>query len=295
MEYYIQIVLLAIVQGAAELLPVSSSAHVILAQKLMGLDPSDPKQTFLLIMLHTGTMFAVIVYFWPRWKPLFATGAGAARDQQDAYSVQRHPLWHRYRFLWLAVAATVVTGVGVGLILLIEKLTHRELEELFKRLDLIGLALLAVGVFILIAGFLEGRIKERGLTFQTALLIGLVQAVCLPFRGFSRSGATISTALLCGVPRRLAEDFSFALAVLITPAAIGRYIYRLLKDKSFQSWDEVAALLAPGLVGMLLSFAAGYVALKLLSAALEHGRWKYFGFYCLAAAAVLFGFAWYGW
>jgi undecaprenyl-diphosphatase len=295
MQYYIQILLLAVVQGAAELLPVSSSAHVILAQKLVGLDPSDPKQTFLLIMLHTGTMFAVIVYFWPRWRPLFAIGASTAGAEDSPYPPLRHSLWHRYRFLWLAVAATAVTGVGVGLILLVEKLTHRELEELFKRLDLIGLALLAVGVFILIAGFLEGRIKEGSLTLQTALLIGLVQGVCLPFRGFSRSGATISTALLCGVPRRLAEDFSFALAVLITPAAIGRYVLRLLKDKSFQSWDEVATLLAPGFVGMLFSFAAGYVALKLLSTALEHGRWKYFGFYCLAAAAVLFGFAWYGW
>jgi undecaprenyl-diphosphatase len=293
MQYYIQILLLAVVQGAAELLPVSSSAHVILAQKLMGLNPSDPEQTFLLIMLHTGTMFAVITYFWPRWKPLWAIGVGTAGENPD--SPQPRSRWQRYRFLWLAVVATVVTGVGVGLILLVEKVTHRELEELFKRLDLIGLALLAVGVFILIAGFLEGRVKEGGLTLQTALLIGLVQGVCLPFRGFSRSGATISTALLCGVPRRLAEDFSFALAVLITPAAIGRYVLRLLKDKSFQSWDEVATLLAPGLVGMLFSFAAGYVALKLLSAALEQGRWKYFGFYCLAAAAVLFGFAWYGW
>jgi undecaprenyl-diphosphatase len=288
MQYYIQILLLAVVQGAAELLPVSSSAHVILAQKLLGLDPSDPKQTFLLIMLHTGTMFAVIVYFWPRWKPLLVRSKHTPGEPPSTF-------WQENRFLWLALFATLVTGLGVGVILVVEKVTHRELEELFKRLDLIGLALLTVGVFILIAGFLEGRIKERGLTQNTALLIGLVQGLCLPFRGFSRSGATISTALLCGVPRRLAEDFSFALAVLVTPAAIGRYVFRLLKDKSFQSWDEVATLLAPGIVGMLFSFAAGYVALKLLSAALEHGRWRYFGFYCLAASAVLFGFAWYGW
>ena len=64
----LKILILAIVQGAAELLPVSSSAHVIVAEKLMGLDPVSPEMTLLLVMLHTGTMFAVIVYFWKAWK-----------------------------------------------------------------------------------------------------------------------------------------------------------------------------------------------------------------------------------
>ena len=68
--HYVQIAVLALIQGAAELLPVSSSAHVILAQRVMGMDPSRPEQVFLLVMLHTGTMFAVLVYFWPRWRRL---------------------------------------------------------------------------------------------------------------------------------------------------------------------------------------------------------------------------------
>jgi undecaprenyl-diphosphatase len=67
-EYLLQILLLGLVQGAAELLPVSSSAHVIVVEKLLGLDPSSPEWTFLLVMLHTGTMFAVIVYFWNAWR-----------------------------------------------------------------------------------------------------------------------------------------------------------------------------------------------------------------------------------
>ena len=66
-----QILVLAIIQGAAELLPVSSSAHVIVAEKLMGLDPTAPEMTLLLVMLHTGTMFAVLVYFWKAWKQSF--------------------------------------------------------------------------------------------------------------------------------------------------------------------------------------------------------------------------------
>jgi undecaprenyl-diphosphatase len=286
MEDYLKVLVLALIQGAAELLPVSSSAHVILAQKLMGLDPSAPEQTFLLIMLHTGTMFAVIVYFWPRWKPLLRPPAGPDSG--------RPGVWLQYHFLWLTLVATAVSLGLYGIVWITEKATHSEVEQLFKRLDLIAIALACAGVFILIAGFLESRVKPSGLTTRTAVLIGVIQAASLPFRGFSRSGVTISMGLLCGVPRRLAEDFSFAVAVLITPPAIGHMVSRLLKDRSVLSWDQVARLLLPGIVGMVFSFAAGYVALKLLSAALEHGGWKYFGFYCLAAAAVLFAFAAYG-
>ena len=233
-------------RGRRSCSPSPVPRHVILAQKLMGLDPASPEQTFLLIMLHTGTMAAVIVYFWLRWKPLLfppkAPPPGAAAPAV------------RPRFLWMVLLATLVTGAGVGLILLIEKVTHAEVEELFGRLDLIAAALLAVGVFILVAGFLEGGARREAVTLRPALLIGLVQAVCLPFRGFSRSGATISTGLLCGVSRRSAEDFSFALAVLITPAAIGRMAYRLFKTHGLQSADEVLRLLLPGLVGMALEF-----------------------------------------
>ena len=71
----LQILFLGLVQGAAELLPVSSSAHVIVAEKLMGLDPSSPAMTFLLVMLHTGTMVAVIAYFWKAWKKTFFVSA----------------------------------------------------------------------------------------------------------------------------------------------------------------------------------------------------------------------------
>src|SRR5271156_3492896 len=72
---FLQILILGLVQGAAELLPVSSSAHVIVAEKLMGLDPSSPEMTFLLVMLHTGTMFAVIVYFWNSWLDRYCSDA----------------------------------------------------------------------------------------------------------------------------------------------------------------------------------------------------------------------------
>src|SRR5207253_10100057 len=100
----IQILVLAVVQGVAELLPVSSSAHVIVAEKLMGLDPSTPEMTFLLIMLHTGTMFAVLAYFWPRWRELLWTTTG------DAANGPRRLSWRFMRNVTVATACTGVLG-----------------------------------------------------------------------------------------------------------------------------------------------------------------------------------------
>src|SRR5271163_4392462 len=96
--HYLQIAVLALIQGAAELLPVSSSAHVIVAERAMGIDPSRPEQVFLLVMLHTGTMFAVLVYFWPRWRRLW-------RSTPDP-SAQTMPL---VEFLKMLILATIVT------------------------------------------------------------------------------------------------------------------------------------------------------------------------------------------
>src|SRR5260370_7929878 len=111
---YHQIVVLYLIQGKAELLPITSSAHVIVAEKLMGLDPSAPELTFLLVMLHTGTMFAVLAYFWPRWKPLLLPAASSADQTSMPGS--------RFHFVKMVVLATVITGVlGLPLKLLIDK------------------------------------------------------------------------------------------------------------------------------------------------------------------------------
>jgi undecaprenyl-diphosphatase len=288
-----KIVVLAVIQGAAELLPVSSSAHVILAEKLMDLDPSSPDMTFLLVMLHTGTMVAVLVYYWRRWRALLFTPAGADPSRPSLA-----------RFLSAIILATAVTGVlSLGLKAVIEKviqerwLGHKEgrLEELFHNLPLIGTALLAAGAMILAAGYFEGRRESRPLTWPTALLVGLIQGLSLPFRGFSRSGVTISMGLFRGLPRHLSEEFSFALAVVLTPPVIAYSAYGLWKKHQWPTGDKLRELLTPGLVGMALSCAAGLAALRLLSALLDRGRWWYFGVYCVLAAGVMYAAALAGW
>ncbi len=275
----VHVIILAIVQGLAELLPISSSAHVIVAEKLMGMDPSAPEMTLLLVMLHTGTMLAVIVYFWQRWRRAFF-GSGPVLKN----------------FVVALVVATALTGiVGGAIIEFIEKVlmrrqAHAWVEQLFSRLDLIAIALAASGVLILVAGIFENRrrnaVSLQKLTAAQYSSIGAVQGLCIPFRGFSRSGATISTGLLSGVARSSAEDFSFALAVVLTPPADAREIWRLYQSQHHHLAAVVPAAL-PSAVGMVCAFLAGLVALKWLSRWLESGRWHFFGIYCLAAAGVV--------
>jgi undecaprenyl-diphosphatase len=272
---YFQILILALIQGACELLPVSSSAHVIVAEKLMGLDPSSPEMTMLLVMMHTGTMFAVIAYFWNNWKRDYFSAPGKVQS-----------------FLVQIVLATFCTGiVGYGLKEGIEKIfmrgvPHAEIEDLFANLPLMAGALAAVGLLIIYAGLREEKApRQSEIQPVQACWIGLVQGICLPFRGFSRSGSTISTGLLLGLPRQKLEEFSFALAVVLTPLVVGKEASRLLKAHTMSGDSSVLHLFVPGLVGMILSFLAGLLALKWLTRWLEGGLWKFFGYYCLVAAA----------
>jgi undecaprenyl-diphosphatase len=283
------VIILAIVQGLAELLPVSSSAHVVVAEKLMGLDASSPQMTLLLVMLHTGTMFAVIVYFWNQWKKTYFSSG-------DTFK----------RFLVRVVWASLLTAIiGEAIIKTIEKTAFKgvskgEIELLFGRLDLIAPALAAAGLLILLAGLMEkrrmgahARVYGDSVTMRQAGWIGAVQGLCLPFRGFSRSGATISTGMLTGASKERAERFSFALAVVLTPPAVGREVLRLLKA----SHEATAAgtpidlhgSMVAGLLGAFFAFLAGLLALKWLSSWLEEGRWYLFGIYCLVASVVVFG------
>ena len=282
--HFLQIVVLAIVQGLAELLPVSSSAHATIAARLMHCDLLDPKRvyewTFLLIMLHTGTMFSVLIYFWQRWKQM--------RNQIPSL-----------------IVATIATGVfGYPLMLMLKMLflksdptaPPQEIEHLFLNLPLMACSLAVVGLLIIAAGLRNEKLPgtQKTVKLERGLLIGATQGLALPFRGFSRSGSTISVGMVLGVARVTAEEFSFALAVILTPVLLCREVWMLIKEHGQKAADAAAVpaanlsqLVLPGLVGMVFSFVAGLVALKWLSSWLEHGRWKFFGFYCLFAAAVV--------
>lgn len=278
----LKVVILAIVQGLAELLPVSSSAHVVVAEKLLGLDPSSPPMTLLLVMLHTGTMVAVIAYFWSQWRRTYFHSAPAFR-----------------RFALQVVIATVLTAViGEGIVKIIERtalrdVPHAQIEDLFSHLEFIAPALAAAGVLIIIAGVFGNRPATRELTAANDLdtwragWIGAVQGLSLPFRGFSRSGATISTGMLLGVAKSRAEAFSFALAVVLTPAVVAREALRLVHASRAAGTADLTSAALSSVLGAGVAFLAGLLALRWLSRWLEAGRWYLFGIYCLFAAAAV--------
>lgn len=272
----LQIAILAVVQGAAELLPVSSSAHVIVAEKLMGLDPTAPQMTLLLVMLHTGTMFAAIVYFWKSWLASYFSSWRAFRINALQLAVSTFATGVVGLALWQFIKHAVVGGAP-----------EFEIEHLFGNSKLMAAALAAAGLLIIVSS----RIANEGnaeLSLRSAVWIGAVQGLCLPFRGFSRSGATISTGLVLGVARRRAEEFSFALAVVLTPAVIFKQAYRVYKAQAaVNDAGGLLQLAGPSLLGMGLSFQTGLVALRWLSSWLEQGRWHFFGAYCLLAALVV--------
>lgn len=268
-----QITLLAIIQGAAELLPVSSSAHVIVAEKLMGLDPTTPQLTLLLVMLHTGTMFAVIVYFWKSWRTTYFSSVSGFR-----------------RSATYVVIATVATG-AVGLLMLwgLKHMFARdgadfEVEQLFGNLRLVAAALAVAGLLI-IASSMAPRPISKAMSAGAAGWIGASQGLCLPLRGLSRSGTTISVGMMLGIARREAEEFSFALGVVLTPVVIVQEVHRLYKSNP--TGLDFGGI-APSMAGMVMSFLAGLLALRWLSRWLEQGRWYLFGGYCLVAAGLVF-------
>jgi undecaprenyl-diphosphatase len=276
----LNVIVLAIVQGMAELLPVSSSAHVVVAEKLLGLDPSSPPLTLLLVMLHTGTMFAVIVYFWRQWRATYFESASALRSALG--------------LIILATAFTAVIGLGVARVIektVLRGVPHAQIEDLFGHLEFIAPALAAAGILIVGAGICGNRrvapAAADDVSATRAGIIGAVQGLCLPFRGFSRSGATISTGMLLGVSKPRAEAFSFALAVVLTPLVIAREVLRLVRAAHGSGTTDLHSIALLSILGALVAFVAGLLALKWLSRWLETGRWYLFGVYCLIAAAAV--------
>jgi undecaprenyl-diphosphatase len=222
-------------------------------------------------------MLAVIVYFWPQWHSAYFKSVPAFKN-----------------FAVLVVIATAFTAViGEAVIKIIEKtilrdVPHGEIEDLFSHLEFIAPALAVVGLLIIIAGILDKRhptqtpSEANDLNMKQAGIIGAIQGLALPFRGFSRSGATISTGMLLGVAKSRAEAFSFALAVVLTPPVVARETIRLIHSAHTNGTVALQSLL-----GAVVAFLAGLLALKWLSRWLEGGRWYLFGIYCLFAAVAV--------
>lgn len=250
-------VVLGVVQGATEFLPVSSSGHLVLLQHLWKTATAD--RLPLTVALHAGTALATIAFFRQR---LAALAAGVvARDSR-----RRGPALKVVLLIVLASVPAAIVGVGFGDVV----------EKAFASPVLVGVCLLATG-FVLY-GTRWATERGRPLDWWRALVIGFAQAVAV-LPGISRSGMTVAAGIYCGLDRREAFEFSFLLSL---PAVLGGILLELDNLAGYR-----AGLVAVG-AGAAAALASGLLALWLLRRAVTGQRLYLFGFYCwLAGLAVL--------
>lgn len=252
--------ILAIVQGLTEFLPVSSSAHLTILGALAGLSEEDALVFFL--VLHMGTLLATMAFFW---RDLWALLKGLLHGDRASW-----------RYGLLILAATVPTGI-IGLLL------KGLVEKAFTRPAVAGGLLFVTAAALLGTKFLpKGEKPDRDITFADALLIGVAQGIAV-FPGISRSGATLSASLARGLSSEAAFRFSFIVSL---PAILGAFL--LEARQAFSA--ENPHLLDDGL-GLALSFVAGLLALLFLRRFVVQGRLHWFSIWCVATGGLGIGIA----
>ncbi len=254
-----QVVVLAVVQGVTEFLPVSSDGHLALVEPLLWGGSSDPPNSMdLTIVLHLGTLGSILVFFY-RW---IIRLLGEDR-----------------RVLGLIVVGTLP---AVGLVLLCKLAFDEAFEPVLKSTLLAGFMLPVTGIALIWAQRMgAGERTYRELSWVESLLIGMTQAAAI-LPGLSRSGSTIAAGMALKLSRPAAATYSFLLAI---PALAGAGVYEgfsMARDKAPLSTS--AGNLA---IGAVVSFVVGLAALWLLQRIVEHGRLHYFGWYCILLGVIV--------
>ena len=256
----LQALVLGIVQGLTEWLPVSSSGHLVITEELLGL-PAGESLVFDLVV-HLGTVLAVCVFFrlelWRIVRSL--TIRRAARDAQEE-------LLHTLGLL-LILGTIPAAGAGV--------LFSDSIEEIFD-IRLVGFAMIANAVMLFLFEKLGSNGTRKTAKLLDALVIGSFQAVAI-VPGISRSGSTIGGGMIRGLERETAAVFAFLLSV---PTLLGAFAYGML------TLDRFDADLVTGAIGLVAAFGTGIVSIDLLLKAVKRGRLWIFGVYCVAVGAIV--------
>ena len=262
---FFEAILLGILQGLTEFLPVSSSGHLVLAQQFLGL--KEPL-VFFDVMLHVGTLAAVLVAYLDAIKRLVVGGLSTLGDRQ----FWRQPgvtfnTSTELKFIGLILLGSIPTGI-------IAVLFKTELESFFDEVRLVSIMLILTGVILQLPRLRREKADNPVGQLKTwhAPLIGIAQG-CAITPGISRSGSTISLALFLGIPAKIAAEYSFLLSI---PAILGAVVLKI------QDVGDTSVPLHIMGTGMLASFIVGYIALRFLLVMLNRGKFSVFSYYCIA-------------
>lgn len=265
----IKALILGIVEGITEWLPISSTGHMILVDEFLKLNVSEEFKNMFLVVIQLGAILAVVVLYFKKLIPL---------------DIQEKKLrWKKDTLtMWLKIIVSCVPAAIVGVFF------DDELEAVFYNWQTVSAALIVFGVlFILIERRNKGREPKinsiNDITYQTAFIIGIFQLIAAVFPGTSRSGATILGALLIGVSRGIAAEYTFFLAV---PVMFGASALKLVKFGFDFTSQEIVILF----VGLVSAFVVSILAIKFLMSYIKKHDFTVFGWYriILGAAVILY-------
>lgn len=261
-------VLFGIVQGITEWLPVSSTGHMILVNEFVTLDVTPEFWEAFLVVIQFGSILAVVVLFWNKIFP---------------FDFKKKPVIKKDIFvLWFKIAVACIPAIVIGL-------PFDDLfSELFYNYVCVAIALIVFGVLFLVVENRNKRVKPRvkdlsGVTYQMAFIIGIWQLIAAVFPGTSRSGATIIGALLLGISRTVAAEFTFFLAI---PVMFGASLLKLVKFGLAFSAAEWSILL----VGMAVAFAVSVVVIRFLMGYIKKHDFKVFGWYRIVLGVIVLAY-----
>lgn len=265
MSDLLEAILLGIIQGLTEFLPVSSSGHLELAKVMFGYDKTAEESMLLTVILHAATALSTIVIFRKEIIEIIK-GLFSWEKEQVEFSGK----------IILSMIPAAIVGV----------LFDEQMEKLFdKQILLVGLMLIVTGVLLFFADRTKNTNKK--VSWSNAFIIGLSQMVAI-LPGISRSGATISTSVLLGIDRTRAAKFSF---LMVVPLILGKMAKDILSgDISYAQGD-----LVPLMAGFGAAFVTGLVACTWMIALVKKSKLSYFAYYCFAVAAfaIAKGLGWF--
>ncbi len=271
-------VILGIIQGAAEFLPVSSSGHLVIVKEILGVDLGNGG-IFFDVMLHLGTLLAIFIAFWKDIKHLIVEGVHILLDIFYNIGVlvrkaarrecgYRRVVRSSYRKLVvLIIVSTIPTGI-IGILM-------SDIISLANGMILVpGICLLITAMFLLIADFSDdGEKRPKEVTYRDATVVGLAQGLAT-MPGVSRSGTTITACLLCGFEKKFAVKYSFIMSI---PAVMGAALLEVkdLGELKFSQQDIISCIIAT-----VVAAVVGYLSICFMMSLVRGKKYRYFAIYC---------------